>query len=85
MSEDFAVLVPNNTNAALPEGTLHDAGELTVLTEDGERTRHRAAMVLVFDSPAALRRAIDARRCAYHARRDLPRGHHEPCNEESST
>lgn len=63
----------SNTNErALPEGTLHDVGELTVVTQDGDRVHHRAAMVLVFDSPSALQRAIDAHRCAYRIRRDLP-------------
>ncbi|RFA31317.1 hypothetical protein CAI21_01425 [Alkalilimnicola ehrlichii] len=56
----------------LPQGTLHDAGELTVVTQDGERVHHRAALVLVFDSTNALQRAIDAHRCSYRVRRDMP-------------
>lgn len=64
--------LPPTPKPGVPEGTLHDAGELTVVTPDGERAHHRAAMVLVFDSPAALQRAIDMQWCAYQARRDIP-------------
>lgn len=64
--------IMSETYDRLPEGILHDVGELTVVTEDGDRIHHRAAMVLVFDSPSALQRAIDAHRCAYRIRRDLP-------------
>src|SRR5690625_1034714 len=49
----------------LPTGTLHDAGELIVITPDGERTHHRAAMLLVFNSLESLQRAIDTQRCTY--------------------
>jgi hypothetical protein len=75
---DFTVVTESNTNGALPEGTLHDAGEFTVVTQEGGRTHHRAAMVLVFDSPSALQRAIDAHRCAYRARRDIPEAQLHP-------
>lgn len=73
---DYAV--PGAGKAALPEGALHDAGGLTVITDDGERTHHRAALVLVFDSPASLQRAIDAQWCAYQARRDIPEAQLHP-------
>lgn len=56
----------------LPTGTLHDAGELIVITPDGERIHHRAAMVLVFDTAENLQRAINTQRCAYQIRRDIP-------------
>lgn len=59
-------------NSILPIGTLHDAGELIVITPDGERIHHRAAMVLVFDSAENLQRAISTQRCAYQIRRDIP-------------
>lgn len=64
-----------NTHAArpiLPLGTLHDAGELIVITMDGERTHHRAALVVVFETAAELQQAINAHRCAYQIRRDIP-------------
>ena len=59
--------MPDHTDA-----TLHNAGEVTVVTKDGERIHHRAAMVLVFDSPSDLQRAIDAHHCVYRARSDMP-------------
>jgi hypothetical protein len=64
--------LPPTPKPGVPEGTLHDAGELTVVTPDGERAHHRAAMVVVFDSPASLQHAIDAQWCGYEARRDIP-------------
>lgn len=65
--------------SALPAATLHDAGELIVVT-DQDRTHHRAALVLVFKSPSDLQRAIQAGHCAYQVSRDLheERLHHEP-------
>ncbi|MCC5811346.1 MAG: phage antirepressor KilAC domain-containing protein [Ectothiorhodospiraceae bacterium] len=71
-TSDFAVLTPDNGNRVMPEGLLHDAGEFTVVSADGGRVHHRSAMVLVFDSPTDLQRAINAHRCAYRVRRDIP-------------
>lgn len=62
--------MPQDT--VLPMGTLHDAGELTIITPDGERVHHRCAAVVVFESPFDLQRAINAHRCAYRIRRDIP-------------
>lgn len=51
--------------------TLHDAGELAVVTEGGERTLHRHALVLTFASEREMYRAIEAQGCAYQARAEL--------------
>lgn len=59
-------------NPVQPLGTLHDAGELIVVTPDGERTHHRAAMLVVFETAGELQKAINAHRCAYQIRRDIP-------------
>lgn len=63
---------PAGPQADIPEALMHDAGELVVVTLDGERTHHRHALVLAFETPEELQRAIDRHRCAYRIRRDLP-------------
>ncbi|SDK77592.1 hypothetical protein SAMN05661010_00042 [Modicisalibacter muralis] len=52
---------------AVPYGTIQDAGELAVLSESSEPTRHRYAMVVAFSSEEDLRQAIAEHRCAYRA------------------
>ncbi|SHE99643.1 hypothetical protein SAMN02745148_01551 [Modicisalibacter ilicicola DSM 19980] len=48
-----------------PQGILQDAGELAVLTENAEPTRHRYAMVISFESEDQLRQALGHRRLDY--------------------
>ncbi|WP_227369859.1 hypothetical protein [Halomonas sp. M20] len=48
-----------------PQGILQDAGELAVLTENAEPTRHRYAMVISFESDDQLREALGHRRLDY--------------------
>ncbi|MBZ9576758.1 hypothetical protein [Modicisalibacter sp. MOD 31.J] len=55
----------HNHQNAIPRGTLQDAGEVAVLSDSNEPTRHRYAMVVAFASEEDLRRAIDEHRCAY--------------------
>ncbi|MDL4862274.1 hypothetical protein NPJ88_008005 [Halomonas elongata] len=50
---------------AAPRGTLQDAGELAVFTENSGSVRHRHALVIAFDSEDELRKAITDHRCAY--------------------
>lgn len=50
---------------AAPHGTLQDAGELAVLTENSGETRHRYAMVIAFNSEDELRRAVKDHTCRY--------------------
>lgn len=54
--------------------TLHDAGEVTVVTQQEGRTRHRFALVVTFSSARELQRALDAQGCEYRPRIDLPEG-----------
>ncbi len=64
--------MPDLASTTMPEGVLHDAGELTVITSDGERTHHRAALVLVFENVHELQRAINVMRCRYRPRPGIP-------------
>lgn len=59
------------TEPRIAQGTLHDAGELTVIA-DGQRIHHRAALVVTFDNLTALQRAVHAGLCTYQPRQDLP-------------
>lgn len=56
----------------VPAATLHDAGEVAVVTREGGRTLHKHALVIAFDSERALQQAIDAMGCRYQPRADLP-------------
>lgn len=53
--------------------TLHDAGEVTVVTQES-RTVHRFALVLTFATAQQMQAAIDAQSCEYRPRADLPEG-----------
>ncbi|WP_275286895.1 hypothetical protein [Halomonas elongata] len=48
-----------------PRGTLQDAGELAVLTENNGQVRHQHALVIAFDSEDELRRAVKDHACRY--------------------
>nr|WP_145924089.1 hypothetical protein [Halomonas elongata] len=50
---------------AAPRGTLQDAGELAVLTENSGQVRHQHALVIAFDSEDELRRAVKDHACRY--------------------
>ncbi|WP_322528529.1 hypothetical protein R5R73_01205 [Salinicola sp. LHM] len=55
----------HHDSRAVPRGTLQDAGEVAVLSQNAGETRHRYAMVIAFDSEEALRQAVTNHRCAY--------------------
>ena len=55
------------TGSTKPVANVEDLGAVTVLNEDGTRTDYRLALLITFDSPEDMRKALRQRECALTA------------------